>query len=74
MSKIHPQALERLAEGTKFNSEELRILFEEMVTEAEESESEVVQLNISFMNEGDELTPGTYVPTMWLILQKVVEE
>ena len=69
MSKLHKESIPRISNPG--NDEGFISLFEALAAEAEESQSEVGQVCMPYIEEGDEFVPGTWVPELWLVVRKV---
>lgn len=67
MSKLHGASLARIEDKD-------RVIFDALVEESEEFGNEVGQVCIPLIEEGDEFVEGTWVPELWLVVRKVLEE
>lgn len=70
---LHEPAKARIIDGT-FSGEHFCNLLQEMVEEAKQADSDSYHLCVTYIEEGDEFVPGTYVPEIHLIVRKVDDE
>ena len=71
---IHEPAKKRIMDGTGFSPDDLVNLMEMMASQCEEVGNEAGQMMIGFLEEEDEFVPGTYVPEVWIIMRKVLDD
>jgi len=73
MSLIHKAAHERVMEKG-LDGQTLLDLMEFMAADAETFEKETGQMMIGYLDEDDEFETGTYVPEVWIIVRKVLDD
>ena len=73
MSLIHKPAHERVLEKG-LDGPTLLDLMECMALESEAFNNEAGQLLVGYIEDEDEFKPGTYVPEIWIVLRKVLDD
>jgi hypothetical protein len=48
------------------------LLFQAMIDDAEEMGTDIQQVCMPYIEEGDEFVEGTWVPELWLVVRKVL--
>ena len=69
---LHEPAIERIkksVDGDGFLS-----VFEALVSEAETMGTEIGQVCMPYIEEGDEFVEGTWVPELWIVVRKVLPQ
>jgi FPC/CPF motif-containing protein YcgG len=74
MSEMHEPAMQRILESPDYDAVTISEIFEDMLEKAQENNPEVAQYIAMFIQPEDEFVVGTYVPEIWFILRKVVED
>jgi len=72
MSKLHQPSLKRIEESVSADAN--LMIFNALVSDAEEFDNEVGQMCIPLIEEDDEFVEGTWVPELWLVVRKVLPE
>ena len=71
-SKFHKPSISRLEES--IDPEGFKEIYKALIEDAEESEAEVSQVCMPYIEDGDEFEEGTWVPEMWFVVRKVIKE
>jgi hypothetical protein len=72
MSKLHEPSVARIMDPV--DGEGKLMIFEAMIDEAEEFGSEVGQVCMPYIEDGDEFVEGSWVPELWLVVRKVLPD
>lgn len=70
---IHQPAIQRVLDGGT-GGDGMLALFEACIADAEIEGRDTAQILVTYLDEGDEFVPGTYVPELWLVVRKVPED
>lgn len=74
MSKLHEPAKQRLLDSVVYDGIILTEVFDSLLEKASENKPDTAQYTHMFIDENDEFVEGTYVPEIWFVLRKVIDE
>ena len=74
MSKLHEPAKQRLVDSVVYDGVILTEVFDSLLEKASENKPDTAQYVHMFIDENDEFVEGTYVPEIWFVLRKVIDE
>jgi len=72
MSELHEPAVERILSPVD-GAGKLSI-FKAMIADAEELGTDVSQVCMPYIQDGDEFVEGTWLPELWMVVRKVLPE
>lgn len=74
MTKFHEPAVKRIENGMTYDPDSIMMIFEELLEQAKINKPGTNHFTAMFIDEEDEFVPGTYVPEIWFVLRKVVDD
>jgi|GEM_PF-3492972 len=74
MTKMHEPAVKRIEEGMTYDPDTIMLIFEELLDQAKTTEPGTNHFTAMFIDTEDEFVPGTYVPEIWFVLRKVLDD
>ena len=72
--KLHAPAVQRMKDGTEYDAETLQLIFEQLLENAKQNQPESASFTALFVDAEDEFVTGTYIPEIWFVIRKVVED
>jgi hypothetical protein len=71
---IHEPALRRIEDGVVYDADTIKLVFEQLLENAKVNSPETASFTALFVDADDEFVVGQYVPEIWFVLRKVVED
>lgn len=74
MSEFHKPSVKRIEEGMTYDPDTIMLIFEELLDQTKHNDPETNHFTAMFIDEDDDFVVGTYVPEIWFVLRKVVDD